>query len=756
MFCIPKNIADKLKDSALKKEWTIESLYDMSSSERRDLFKKYGNDEVAREINKGFEKAIASAQEESLSKWVKSTLGVFDGKDVKLRLNEKIKKIADLGMLDKDNENAFLEDLVSEKLGLNVTQKETIKISELAKDLDAKFEKMGREVKVDIDNKESINNFIAFFESQSNMDKYLQSINPSSRTKVMLSTIGRGVMLASVKSPLLNIISNTVFGTSELLTKRIATGLRLKGANTGMIKDYMKLAVKIYNKTGYDITRTMGFDDLSRILGEKAVRTQGPGTIRKAGRIIEDVIFKKTLGVPDITAASVHMVDTADLLSTTIAKKEGLTGDALKSRAREIMKDALNLNPTTNEGKLIRGRAVEDAVYATLTNKGNLSDLSLKIRESLDKVPMAPGLGEYLIPFAKTPANAIEAQLDYAGVGAIKALKNIIKYKQTGDTDLLVRSVRQATRAGVGIVGGILLVSALKPDDYIGDYPSNPKERALLSQKNATPNSVKIGDKYVSLAYLGPYASVITGYLKADKFSNMSAEQLLDYGKTLVSNAKSTPGVGEVEDLFNTVTENIKKGQDAEAMKEDLLNGIAKGASSRLIPGLVGDLAKMFDEYERKVDYKQPMSVIQANIPGWRNSLEPKESPTGEKKKTEPDYSQLLFGARVKDANQDTVTKELTRLDKVGGTSSLPALSDPRNTGNSRFSKLKEQKGILIQTYAYQDFTKATKSRWEKTINSREYKKASEEDRTKMLNDIRNEEIDNIFKKSKYKLKGEK
>jgi len=46
---------------------------------------------------------------------------------------------------------------------------------------------------------------LAFLEGKKKMDDYLLGLNPANNLKVLTGTVGRGMMLASLKSPLLNI-----------------------------------------------------------------------------------------------------------------------------------------------------------------------------------------------------------------------------------------------------------------------------------------------------------------------------------------------------------------------------------------------------------------------------------------------------------------------------------------------------------------------------------------------------------------------
>ena len=88
------------------------------------------------------------------------------------------------------------------------------------------------------------------------MDDYLHSLAPANRLKIATGIIGRGMMLASVKSPLLNIGSNIEIGATEAITRRLSGG-GFDGTDNGLAMDYIKMVNKVYQETGYDMSRML-------------------------------------------------------------------------------------------------------------------------------------------------------------------------------------------------------------------------------------------------------------------------------------------------------------------------------------------------------------------------------------------------------------------------------------------------------------------------------------------------------------------
>ena len=231
-FCIPKDISRKLLEVAKRGEIDIVKLYNMDSQGRRSFFEIYAGKENAKGINAGFEKAMASAQKDALLKW---TEGIFSPGQNKKTQNDIVDRVNSLkeGNLIGANAEGFYQDLIATKLGVNVTEEEMTQIVEKSD----KIEKLEKEV----------NDYgwhsVEYWKAKRDMQNYLYSLTPASKLKIATSTIGRGAMLASFKSPLTNIIGNSVQGLTQSFEKRLASG-QYKGSNPSFAREYIACIIK--------------------------------------------------------------------------------------------------------------------------------------------------------------------------------------------------------------------------------------------------------------------------------------------------------------------------------------------------------------------------------------------------------------------------------------------------------------------------------------------------------------------------------
>src|SRR3990167_3475036 len=346
-FCIDKPVVERMKNAVKSGEINIKGLYEMTSAERHGVFEKYSSKELAQHINAAFEKAMISKQQGALKTWAEA---VFTPKQKQTanykNLLDKINELDKMGVLNPKNSESFMSDLVADKLGVSVSAQEVKTISDKPQKLEKLFAQQTDDGLPPVE----------YWVERKSMENYIQSLTPSSSLRVMTSIAGRGAMLLSIKSPVTNIISNTVQGLMQAFEKRVASNTYV-GLNGDFAVNYVKKVNDIYQKSGYDISRMETFSQDQRRLGEEMTSSQGPGPFRAIGRWYEDIVFKQLMGAPDVASSSIAFADSANLASTQIANSEKLSGDAAKKRALEIFKDAVLIKPQTLEGEIVRSQA---------------------------------------------------------------------------------------------------------------------------------------------------------------------------------------------------------------------------------------------------------------------------------------------------------------------------------------------------------------------------------------------------------------
>lgn len=128
-WCLIKEQADKFKQGLKSGEIDPGKLAKMSSAERRAYLEKFVGEENAKQVNALFEsKLLLKNQKAGMISWAKRVAGMKP--EIKRDLITRIERLDKV--LDPATEEAFLQDLASTRLGVDVTAEESKKIFDLS------------------------------------------------------------------------------------------------------------------------------------------------------------------------------------------------------------------------------------------------------------------------------------------------------------------------------------------------------------------------------------------------------------------------------------------------------------------------------------------------------------------------------------------------------------------------------------------------------------------------------------------------
>ena len=719
-------------ENRLKEIKAVEKFYVVGENESNAVNKleKYIDTEITKVLD-SFINATEEEQSEIVKNLVKNLSAELNSKPPE-ELYQRLREPSEVRT--RTNAYNYLYRAVNEGLGLSLSSQQVNEIinktSAIQKSIENTKDRNG-------------NPSALFFKNMAEMENYANSIAPSPALSVLTSTIGRGNMLMSVKSIALNIESNILNFISESVIKRISYGAIDKLVDTNVIKEYLEYSKGVFNSSGYQVSTMDELDATQRILSEKQITSQGDGVIRALGRFYEQTIFKYGLGYPDLVFKDLAFVDSVNLL----ASKEA-NGDSKKATA--IFKDAILLQPKTPIGQAIREKAQIDALVATYQNKSALSEAALTVRNALNKWSGKLKLGDALNPFVKTPANVLALGIDYTfGAYALKDIQTIVSDFQRGQiTDTSKNALRKIGRNAIGVLIAFALSSLIDDDDYIPDYALlSQGERNLVKAQNGVFNAVKIGDKWVSLDYFGPFAMPLAAVLNAKKEKALQ-DKVFNYLTGAGIQGLKIPVFGNLAETFQTA--GRLANQDATKGTEELINSLIDFTSSRLTPAILSDVAKITDDYERDTG-KSALNRAMTRIPVIREQLPAKVNyATGRAVETENALSVLLAGARVKEATKGAVIREFDKLANAQ-TDKKVTLSGVTK-GNSLLSKLPESEKPKVEA----KFAKMYSSEVSKLIKTNYYNNLDNENKVKAINKIRDKAVESLKKEYGLGKKGVK
>lgn len=812
-YCIPKELIPELKASIRNSQMNITDLKNATPEQRIAVFEVALGKEMAQNLEGSFQAAVKDNEVKAIKKWMQENLSeeyrqeLIDRQQknsLKSFLREKSSKKSDIVSIDKvlkmdeternafiekhldskedveafkqkvqdleekrteflgkdfdsiEDVNAFIEGNIAEisetLANINIPEKDIQELSDLARNFGELTTNLG----------ENVGNLAEHFEANkewalaySDLEAKKLSLLPKNAWGTYMQTYGRANMLASIKSPFLNIESNTINGLVEMATRRFEQRQLVSDIDTKLKSQTVKNYVSLYTNTRVDFTRVLGSESFDNAFGKIAGEARG-----QVNNKYIDIVYNLSLQVPDVAAAAISFVDAASIYATTTAKRTG-------GNATDIFNDAVLLNPKTPEGLVIREQAIADAQRATGTNNSFSNQMSLGLRKFMNTY--VPGSGDIMMPFVTTVANFAEAYADYAGLGFIKAGGKWSLYlgqkafNKDGHVDPTVLNGwgKDVVRSGIGMTIALLLSSALDPEDFVGAF--DPNRHKIEQLQNSTYNAIKIRNPitgevlWINVDYLGPLSSPVVSNMYARKYGDGFFSSVGNYSLGMISTYLSQVPVSQTFGAFDALN-LLASGEAGDTMgkKVSKWSGNLVGQfSSRLVPGIVYDLARGIDQYQRDTKRAdtpigRQFNEIIAKIPFLRHVLPEKTDTLGREMEESNFVSTLLFGARVREGRDDPITNEIMRLDAEGLT---PNIKDMRYMYSTNVISLREQVGSDKFFDISLELARNTGKEYDKAISSSSYKKKTDIQKQKELSDISTKQYEKIMKKYLKKTK---
>lgn len=275
-----------------------------------------------------------------------------------------------------------------------------------------------------------------------------------------------------------------------------------------------------------------------------------------------------------------------------------------------------------SSGEMARGasekEALDTAAYS-LFRQGLNPEGQGKLLNAIDSLTSwtynAPKAVRWFVPFIRTPMNFAKQWVEYSPSGFLTT----IGAKNKGE---------QIAKAFVGST--IMAVGAkfALDNNTTWSAPTDPKEKEIFYASGRKPFSVKIGDKWVSMMYAGPFALAFAvpaaaKYYQEDNRTALTDTQLEKLGKVAMSMAEYLSGQTFLEGMNNFV--KFFSGDADYTFAKNM--GYTAG---QVIPlqGLVRWVSGIIDPVYRKATTFGDQ--IKSGIPGVSKTLPPYLDPTGE------------------------------------------------------------------------------------------------------------------------------
>lgn len=471
------------------------------------------------------------------------------------------------------------------------------------------------------------------------LQDYISDLIPTPLMDKIVSVWKAG-LLTGIQTTGVNVLANASHALSEIASDvpaalidriiSIGTGQRtittnVKGYGKGFVEGLQK--GWRFLKTGYDERNVLSKYDYKKV-------NMGSSKFAKGLQKYEEFIFG-LLGAEDQP-----FYYGAKLRSLYGQAKVQAINKGLKGKEAKAFIDDLVNNPT--DDMLLM--AIEDAKIAVFQNDTALGNIA----RSIQKTPF--DIGQFILPFGKTPSAVATQIINYTPAGAIKtAITNMGKGKFNQ------REFSKGVGKGVGVGTTILgLGYWLYKQGLLNlDRPKTEAEQKLWELEGKSPNTIKVGDKYRQLQVLGPAGNVLLiGAHFARAFEKQGS----------VAGAMAEGLWGSLKSFEEqTFLQGVNRFLDALSDPQRSAISFVNSFAGSIVPTIVKNVAVATDKKSRLV--RNPIEAIMERIPILRYMLEPKVDVFGQDIERMNNFFETMADpTRPSTMKEDTVTNEIRRL----------------------------------------------------------------------------------------------
>lgn len=509
---------------------------------------------------------------------------------------------------------------------------------------------------------------------------------------------------------------------------------------------------------------------VDKIIAKKTgVRTTGTTDIKallkglKKGAYEATNDYKKGINTKDMDGnrfeiSNQKSFSEKNLIGKSLNRTEALlnyvmdVGDRVFSEAafENSLQNQMTLNNTTEVTQEMIDIAHTEALQRTWNDNNNYTKFVLDVRRGLNRIKVAGyGLGDVLIPFAKTPANLTKAIVDYSPAGLVSTITKGINLKNSLSNGQYTAKmqhqfVQSLGKATAGTMLYVLGIALAKAGITSGESDDDKDTRDFI--KNAlgiSSYSIKIGDKSFTYDWAQPIAAPLS--ITANVVNSKKNKET----------ALSEAIIGSLDTAGSILLEQSFLSSLNDVLSDN--NGVASGIvnevlelPSRTIPTFAKQIADLVDDTQRQTyEYDSPIKTaknkIIAKLPGVSKTLSPSVDTMGREIKKYGGKSNIfnvfLNPANVNTKNISESAKEIYRLYKVTGDQTIMPRVSPYyiNQKNEKVILTTEQRAnyskvsgqiiednlkILLSNNNYQKLNDTEKSEIIKNIVDYSYNKA--------------------------------
>ena len=561
-------------------------------------------------------------------------------------------------------------------------------------------------------------------------------------------------MLGNPKTHIRNIVGNFAMAQTQKVKSKIAGTIEQV---TGQDRTHTSLFERRNRKAIEFAKQDFKNADVKALLGIGTSKYTNPkNMIQQNQRTFKSDLLEKTLGrLFNINDKLLEAEDNFGLKNAYIRNlSDYMTANKLTAE-----------NMTGEQLQQARKMAVEESLRATFHQASALATTLNQIEQKnlFSRVAMGG-----LVPFKKTPINVAKTGFTYSPVGLAKTiLSDTVKLRQGKiNVNEYIDNLSQGlTGTGIALLGyGLAEAGILKAggdDDKEDKYKqamgnqqyaiNNIPVKELLKKMGVNVDNIK--DESYSLDWLAPAGIPLFVGAELNKLVKDRAKQgedeadvinelervsrLFDASATLLNPMSEMSMISGLTSTLQTFATDPGQG---------LMNlGInpIKSYVGQMAPTSLGQVARSTDEYERDTSSTAKGMIAKAvdstknqvmnKIPGLRQKLPTKKDIWGEEVKTQDYFHNAVLPYTKKEVKTNAVDKELNNLYEKTGENIYPTTSlDKSFTINGTQKRLtNEEYNKYKESYGKNSYRILNN-----LVNSNDYKKMTDEQKVKAIQDV--------------------
>lgn len=553
-----------------------------------------------------------------------------------------------------------------------------------------------------------------------------------------------------------------------------------KGAK---IKSWMRISMlfnpktQVRNVAGNALIMPINsFGDLfssyaDKLIAKKTgVRTTGTTNIKamlkgiKKGAYEATNDYKKGINTKDMEGNRFEISDgksfsEKNLMGRALNRTESLlnyvmdVGDRVFSEAafENSLQNQLALNNTTEITQEMIDIAHQEALSRTWNDNNNYTRFVLGVRKGLNKLNVnGYGLGDVLIPFAKTPANLTKAIIDYSPAGLVSTINKGINLKRSltnGQYTATMQHefVQSLGKATAGTMLYILGIALAKAGITSGDSDDD-KDTANFLKNTLGINSysIKIGGKSFAYDWAQPLAAPLSITANVVNSKSGDSKALLE---GIVGSLDSAGSILLEQSFLQSINDVLN---DNDGVVSGIINEILE-LPARAVPTFSKQIADLVDGTQRtSFEYGKPIqsavNSIKSKIPFVSKTLNPAVDTMGREIQKYGGknniFNVFLNPANVNTENISKSAEEIYRLyKKTGDQTIMPRVVSYNVKGNgekltseekAEYQKIsgriiEDNVQLLLKDNSYKEMNDTEKTEVINKIVNYSYNKAREE-----------------------------